>query len=109
MTSMSNSDLMFRTLGRAPQPNYEGTDNLDLNDYSNYGDSKSNEEYYKRVLPGYTAQRNLVNKPYYNVPSLPETPSHDILLQKLYYIITLFLFSDYKSSFKERNNTYLLY
>jgi hypothetical protein len=89
MTSMSNSDLMFRTLGRAPQPNYEGTDNLDLNDYSNYGDSKTNEEYYKRVLPGYLPQRNLVNKPYYNVPPLPETPSHDILLQKLNYMITL--------------------
>jgi hypothetical protein len=89
MTSMSNSDLMFRTLGRAPQPNFEGSDNLDLNDYSNYGDSKSNEEYYKRVLPGYLPQRNLVNKPYYNVPSLPETPSHDILLQKLNYMITL--------------------
>jgi hypothetical protein len=89
MTSMSNSDLMFRTLGRTPQPNYEGTDNLDLNDYSNYGDSKSNEEYYKRVLPGYLPQRNLVNKPYYNAPSLPETPSHDILLQKLNYMITL--------------------
>jgi len=92
MTSMSNSDIMFRTLGRAPQPNFEGSDNLDLNDYKNYGDSKSNEEYYKRVLPGYTAQRNLVNKPYYginNVSSSIETPSNDLLLQKLNYMITL--------------------
>ena len=45
MTNMtSNSNPMFRTFGRAPQPNYEGTDNLDLNDYSNYGDKKSNDE-----------------------------------------------------------------
>jgi len=90
--SNQNNDIMFRTLGRAPQPNFEGSDNLDLNDYKNYGDSKSNEEYYKRVLPGYTAQRNLVNKPYYginNVSSSIETPSNDLLLQKLNYMITL--------------------
>jgi len=63
LTNMSsNNDVMFRTLGRAPQPNYENTDNLDLNDYSNYGDNKSNEEYYKRVIPGY----NPANKPHYN-------------------------------------------
>jgi hypothetical protein len=40
---------MFRTLGRAPQPNYEGENNLDLNNYSNYGDNKTNDEYYKKV------------------------------------------------------------
>ena len=54
----SNNDVMFRTLGRAPQPIYDKSDNLDLNDYSNYGDSKTNDEYYKKVIPGY-------NKPYY--------------------------------------------
>ena len=90
MTTHSN-DAMFRTLGRAPQPNYEGTDNLDLNDYTNYGDHKSNEEYYKRVIPGYTAAaKNIVNKPYYNATaSIPEIPSQDALLQKLNYMITL--------------------
>ena len=88
LTNMSsNNDVMFRTLGRAPQPNYENTDNLDLNDYSNYGDNKSNEEYYKRVLPGY----NPANKPHYNRVNytIPENSSPDVLLQKLNYMITL--------------------
>jgi len=91
MTNMSNNDLMFRTLGRAPQPNYEGSDNLDLNDYSNYGDSKSVEEYYKRVLPGYQQQKNIVNKPYYTNAnySFPEPQNQDLLIQKLNYMITL--------------------
>ena len=89
MTNMSNNDLMFRTLGRAPQPNYEGSDNLDLNDYSNYGDSKSVEEYYKRVLPGYQQQKNIVNKPYYTNAnySISEPQNQDLLIQKLNYMI----------------------
>lgn len=90
----TSNDIMFRTLGRAPQPNYEGSDDLDLNDYSNYGNSKTNEEYYKKVIPGYTAQKNPVNKPYYNTanytaPQVQEFPSQDVLLQKLNYMITL--------------------
>ena len=90
----SNNDVMFRTLGRAPQPNYEGGDDLDLNDYSIYGNNKTNEEYYKRVIPGYTPQKNPVNKPYYstanyNPPVVQEFASQDILLQKLNYMITL--------------------
>jgi hypothetical protein len=94
MNMTSNNDVMFRTLGRAPQPNYEGSDNLDLNDYSNYGDNKTNNEYYKKVIPGYTAEKNPVNKPYYNIanythPPVQEIPSQDILLQKLNYMITL--------------------
>jgi hypothetical protein len=96
MTSMdilSSNEPMFRTLGRAPQPNYDNNNNLDLNDYSNYGDSKSVEEYYKKVIPGYVAQKNLVNKPYYNNGSFMnnnmQDPSQDVLLQKLNYMITL--------------------
>ena len=91
MNMSSNNDLMFRTLGRTPQPNYDNSDNLDLNDYSNYGDNKTNEEYYKRVLPGYEPQKNIVNKPYYSAVnySIPETPSQDVLLQKLNYMISL--------------------
>ena len=95
MMNMSNNDVMFRTLGRTPQPNYEGSDDLDLNDYTNYGDNKSNEEYYKRVIPGYQEQKNPINKPYYNnsvnysPPNIQELPSQDILLQKLNYMITL--------------------
>jgi hypothetical protein len=90
---VASNEPMFRTLGRAPQPTYDGSDNLDLNDYSNYGDNKSNEEYYKRVLPGYNGQRNPVNKPYYSSVNynLPESPNQDqdILLKKLNYMITL--------------------
>ena len=92
MTNMaSNSGSMFRTLGRAPQPNYDNSDNLDLNDYSNYGDSKSVEEYYKRVMPGYQQQKDIANRPYYNIANYtaPEVQSQDILLQKLNYMITL--------------------
>ena len=93
MMNMTNqNDLMFRTLGRAPQPNYQGGDNLDLNDYTNYGDSKSAEEYYKKVLPGYTPSRNPVNKLYHNMNnniSNNEAPSQDILMQKLNYMISL--------------------
>jgi hypothetical protein len=91
MNMSSNNDLMFRTLGRNPQPNYENTDNLDLNNYTNYGDNKSNEEYYKRILPGYETQKNIVNKPYYSTVnySIPEEPSQDVLLKKLNYMISL--------------------
>ena len=93
MMNMTNqNDLMFRTLGRAPQPNYQGGDNLDLNDYTNYGDNKSAEDYYKKVLPGYTPGRNPVNKMYHNtnnnVPT-NEAPSQDVLMQKLNYMISL--------------------
>jgi len=94
---ISNNDLMFRTLGRAPQPNYENTDNLDLNDYSNYGDNKSNEEYYKKVIPGYQNQsqnnNNPINKSHYNHANyrVPETSygGDDVLIQKINYMISL--------------------
>ena len=91
MMNMTNqNDLMFRTLGRAPQPTYEGDNNLDLNDYSNYGDNKTSEEYYKRVLPGYSTSRNPSNKPYYNVNyNMQNNSSDDVLLQKLNYMISL--------------------
>ena len=92
----SNNDTMFRTLGKAPQPNYEGSFDLDLNDYSNYGDEKTNQEYYKRILPSYlheqNAIKNITNKPYYNqVNYKPNENSIDdnVLLQKMNYMITL--------------------
>ena len=96
MNMTSNNDLMFRTLGRAPQPNYDDKDNLDLNDYGNYGDSKSNDEYYKRVIPGYTGTnsgppKNINNKQYYaHANYQPHISSNDdLLLQKINYMITL--------------------
>jgi hypothetical protein len=92
MNMSTNSDGIFRTLGRAPQPNYEGSDNLDLNDYSNYGNEKTNEEYYKRTVPGYVPEKSVTNRPYYNTANytMPaEAPSQDVLLQKLNYMISL--------------------
>jgi hypothetical protein len=76
-------------IGKNPSPNYEGGDDLDLNDYNNYGDSKSNEKYYNSVLPGY---KNTINRPYYNSSYTKENNnenSQDILLQKLNYMISL--------------------
>ena len=94
MSTMTNknNDMMFRTLGRAPQPMYEGSDNLDLNDYNNYGDKKSVEEYYKKVLPGYIPNKNPVNKLYHNASnnvSANDLQSPDVLIQKLNYMISL--------------------
>jgi hypothetical protein len=91
MDMTSSTDVMFKTLGRNPQPNYEGGDNLDLNNYGNYGDDKTNEEYYKRILPGYSQQKNPNNKPYYSTANynITEPYSQDVLLQKLNYMITL--------------------
>jgi len=92
-SGMDNS--LGRVVGRAPNPNYEGGDNLDLNDYSNYGDAKTVEEYYKRVLPGYSAQKDLNNRPYYqygntiNTGGINGDSSQDLLLKKLNYMITL--------------------
>jgi hypothetical protein len=75
-------------VGKAPLPNYENSDNLDLNDYSIYGDSKSVEEYYKRVIPGYRAKEN---RPYYNTNESREEEysTNDVLLKKLNYMISL--------------------
>lgn len=76
-------------IGKAPSSNYQNGDKLDLNDYANYGDSKTVEEYYKRILPGYRSQSN---RPYYNASqstSNQEYPSQDVLLQKLNYMISL--------------------
>jgi len=86
----SKNDLMFRTLGNAPQPLYEGETQLQLNDYSNYGDEKSNEEYYRKVLPGYQGH-NPNNKPYYIQAhyKIPASSEENILLQKMNYMITL--------------------
>ena len=90
MSNMIN-ESPIKTLGRAPQPMYEGNDNLDLNDYNNYGSEKTNEEYYRRIIPGYESQKNTVNKPYYYNKSnyISEPQNSDILIQKLNYMISL--------------------
>jgi hypothetical protein len=81
-----------RTIGKTPIPNSDGRDNLDLNDYSNYGNSKTIEEYYKSILPGYDSQKNKVNRPYYpsqNTEMNYSYQSPDVLMQKLNYVISL--------------------
>ena len=93
MKNMTNEN-MFKTLGKAPSPNYENDENLDLNNFnSNYADNKTAEDYYKKFIPGYIAGKNPVNKQYYNandsnVPSSGDY-SNDLLLKKINYMINL--------------------
>jgi hypothetical protein len=92
MQNMTNEN-MFRTLGKAPSPNYENDENLELNNFnSNYADNTSAENYYKKFIPGYVPGKNPVNKQYYN--SMPSTnmsgdSSNDLLLKKINYMINL--------------------
>lgn len=73
-----------RTIGKSPMPTYSD-ENLDLNDYNNYGDSKTAEEYYKKTVPGYKHRLNYYKESSNNT----EYPSQDVLLKKLNYMITL--------------------
>jgi hypothetical protein len=99
MVNMTNqNDIIFRTLGSGPQPNNQENNNLDLNDYSNYGDKKTVEEYYKKMLPGYNSNNqnvqnaNPLNRLYHrmNYDSASNiAPTQDVLLQKINYMISL--------------------
>ena len=64
-------------------------DQLELNDYSNYGDEKSNEEYYRRVVPGYKKAPHLGqnSNPSEHVENFQS--SNDVLLKKMNYMIQL--------------------
>jgi hypothetical protein len=93
MVNMSNKDMVFRTLGRAPQP-MEDNDKYETNDYGNYGNEKTNEDYYKRILPGYSQQqqqqkqqKNYYNQTNYKTENLYNQDS--VLLQKMNYMISL--------------------
>ena len=98
MTTM-NSDKMIKNMVTVPLPNYEDSSDLDLNNFNNnYGDDKTNEEYYKKMIPMYqnknqNKHQNHINKQYYGnfVPNnnFVESNSNDILLQKLNYMINL--------------------
>lgn len=79
------------TIGKAPAPVYDADDNMDLNNYSNYGDAKTIDEYYRNVIPGYNQQLNNVNRQYYQKPQGQQDayPTQDVLLQKLNYMISL--------------------
>jgi hypothetical protein len=96
-------DGNVQTMGTAPQPNYSGSDNLDLNYFnpSPEKERKAAEDYYKRVLPAYLQQnvnKNNANNSYYgNNPNQYQTQqssysqpiNNDVLLQKLNYMIHL--------------------
>ena len=95
MSNMSNNNNqhMFRTLGRAPQPNYNDN-NIYSNDINNYGDDKSIEEYYKNLLPNFDTTKLPSNKPFYNnsyntTNSNSNVMNQDLLLKKINYMITL--------------------
>tara|TARA_B110000285_G_scaffold219126_1_gene269380 strand:- start:1193 stop:1885 length:693 start_codon:yes stop_codon:yes gene_type:complete len=90
----SSNDLMNRTLGRTPQPSYDGNDNLDLNDYKNYGSDAANDKYYKQLIPGYESQKRNANRPYHNGGNetshqQQQQQQPDVLVQKLNYMISL--------------------
>jgi len=106
----NNNNLMFKTLGRAPQPSTNENGNYDLNDYNNYmniNGAKTAEEYYAQILPGYQANSasnrinnlggNGVNKPYYNNVNYNNNQSYnnnnmyspDLMMQKINYLINL--------------------
>ena len=99
MMNMTNqNDIMFRTLGSAPQPTNQENNDLDLNNYSNYGDKKTVEEYYKKMLPGYNPNNQNVqntnpsNRLYHrmnNDQASNVAPTQDVLLQKINYMISL--------------------
>jgi hypothetical protein len=99
MMNMTNqNDIMFRTLGSAPQPTNQENNDLDLNNYSNYGDKKTVEEYYKKMLPGYNPNNQNVqnanpsNRLYHRMnydQASNIAPTQDVLLQKINYMISL--------------------
>jgi hypothetical protein len=96
MTNQNNMN-MYKILGKSPQPNYDDENNLDLNNYqTNYGDNKTANDYYKKMLPNVQGfpQKNPINKQYYNQNYNYNEPfnngnSQDVLLQKLNYMINL--------------------
>jgi len=93
-TSPSKKENMT-TLGNQPQPNYE-KDNLDLNNIqTNYGDSQSADEYYKKMIPNYKENSSIGQGNHargYNSGSTTANyanVANDVLLQKLNYMIHL--------------------
>jgi len=93
---------LTKSLGLQAVPAFEGDlENLELNNYSsNYGDKRSNEEYYKKYIPNYTGAHQTVkmNDRTYNYnlqkenftnPSNVELGENDLLLQKINYMIHL--------------------
>ena len=87
------NEQMLKMNQYVPQPNLEdNSENYSLNAYkNNYSNAHSVDEYYKKILPGYDP-RQTVNKPYYNIHygnQKPDTSNHDVLLQKINFMINL--------------------
>lgn len=87
------------SLGNQPKPNYDSSSNLDLNNFNaNYGDSKSSEDYYRKVMPVFNSSHedylNNHNKQYYQPYPQKQTAENssidnNVLLQKLNHMIHL--------------------
>ena len=98
MMNMTNQN-MLQTLSQSPQPHYEYNpeNDLELNNFQqNYGDQSQNDEYYKKFIPNYQAQKkNMINRPYYPQNSMNSSMdsstsvTQDLLMQKLNYMINL--------------------
>lgn len=87
-TNRATEQNAYRVIGKDPEPTLNYGDNLDVNNYkTNYGDSKTAEEYYRKMMPGYHPQR-VKNYPYYS-PQTQEPQGQDVLIQKLNYVINL--------------------
>jgi CRISPR/Cas system-associated endoribonuclease Cas2 len=63
------------------EPLYNEDSQLDLNDYGNYGNDNDNEEYYRRMMPGYKNVTPNIN--------LSANSNNDTLLKKINYMIQL--------------------
>jgi len=87
MQSMNPNTNVFRGLvGKSPEPNNESRNEFDMHNYeSNYGNNKSIEDYYKKVLPSY---KNTTNKQYYKGEDIKNV-GDDVVMQKLNYMINL--------------------
>ena len=82
---------MFSVISNGPYPN-EDSEVYQMNDYSNYGNKETHEEFYKKVMPIYGVGKQH-NKQYYNTPVYQSEPNKmqddSVLLKKLNYMIHL--------------------
>lgn len=95
MQNMMNSKNLNNSKFVGLPPSSYDTGDLELNNYmNNYGNVKTVEEYYRKMLPPQFQnesqnQRKPHYNPYYNNNSFPENSSNDVLLKKLNYMINL--------------------
>lgn len=91
MMNLNSKNLNNAKFVGLPPSSYDSGD-LELNNYmNNYGNVKTAEEYYRKMLP---PQFQNQRKPYYNTSanannSFPENSTNDVLLKKINYMINL--------------------